>query len=105
MTTPINPAPPNLPLSPLSYDQLFQEKFSNVLRLFFNQVNSVLSTLITKSTVITNVYTVATLPAKPSAGDRTFVSDSSVTTFYSNVAGGGSATVPVYYNGTNWKVG
>jgi hypothetical protein len=33
------------------------------------------------------------------------VSDSSVTTFNTTVAGGGSNTVPVFSNGTTWKVG
>lgn len=39
------------------------------------------------------------------AGARAFVNDSSVTTFGSTVSAGGSNLVPVYSDGTNWKVG
>jgi len=53
--------------------------------------------------VIMRIYTVATLPAGTN-GMRAMVSDSSVTTFNSAVAGGGGALVPVFYAGS-WKVG
>lgn len=33
-------APPNLPQSPAQYSSLFQEQYSNVLRLFFNQLTN-----------------------------------------------------------------
>lgn len=50
-------------------------------------------------------YTVATLPsASANAGKFSQVTDSSVTTFGSTVAGGGSTRVPVFSNGTNWVV-
>jgi len=106
-TKPINPAPPNLPLAPDQYDRQYGDKLNNVLRLFFNQLNSVLVILTNSYITNTTIYTVATLPTASSsnAGTRTFVSDSSVTTFGSTVAGGGTTTVPVYSNGTNWKVG
>lgn len=48
---------------------------------------------------------VASLPGSPSAGDRAFVSDANATTFASVVAGGGSNIVPVYYDGTDWRIG
>jgi hypothetical protein len=50
-------------------------------------------------------YTFATLPASPAAGWCAFITDSSVTTFNSNAAGGGTDKVPVFYDGSNWKVG
>jgi hypothetical protein len=51
-------------------------------------------------------YTVAALPAAASmAGQRRWVTDATVTTFASNVAGGGANTVPVFSNGTNWIIG
>ncbi len=56
-------------------------------------------------TIETTVYTVATLPAAGTAGRRAFVSDSSVTTFGTTVAGGGSDAVPVYDTGSAWVVG
>lgn len=40
-----------------------------------------------------------------SAGARGFVTDANATTFASIVAGGGSNGVPVYHDGTNWRVG
>ncbi|WP_157072480.1 hypothetical protein [Brevundimonas bacteroides] len=55
------------------------------------------------------VYTVATLPSASGtgagAGARAFVSDANATTFASIVAGGGSNGVPVYSDGTNWRIG
>lgn len=53
--------------------------------------------------VVFPIYTVGTLPAGAN-GMRAFVSDSSVTTFGSAVAGGGGAFVPVYFAGS-WIVG
>jgi hypothetical protein len=52
-------------------------------------------------------YTVATLPAPASAGAgaKAFVSDSTAITFASVVVGGGSAGVPVYCDGTSWRIG
>lgn len=52
------------------------------------------------------VKTVATLPAAASnAYLRGFVSDATATTFNSTVAGGGANKVPVWSDGTNWKIG
>jgi len=41
----INPAPPNLPLGTQQYEQRYQDQFSNVLRLYFNQLRNVLGEL------------------------------------------------------------
>ena len=103
----INPPVPNLPLGTEAYERRYQDQFANVLRLYFNQLNNALGILITKITTASTVYTVATLPdpVVAGAGTRTFVSDSSVTTFNATVAAGGTNTVPVFSNGTNWKVG
>lgn len=51
------------------------------------------------------VKTVATLPAATTAGRRCFVSDATATTFHSIVAGGGANFVPVFSDGTNWRIG
>ena len=103
----INPPVPNLPLGPQEYDRLYQDQLNNVFRLFFNQLNNALNVIVNSYTVGTTVYTVATLPSAVTsgAGTRAFVSDSSVTTFNTTVASGGANTVPVFSNGTNWKVG
>ncbi|HZC17381.1 MAG TPA: hypothetical protein VE309_11530 [Caulobacteraceae bacterium] len=51
--------------------------------------------------------TVASLPpASPGlAGARRFVTDATATTFASVAAGGGTSKVPVYCDGTNWRIG
>ena len=36
----IPPKAPNQPIAPLEYDQKFQDQFSNVLRLYFNQIDN-----------------------------------------------------------------
>lgn len=57
--------------------------------------------------VKTNPLTVATLPAAGTAGAgaRSFVTDANATTFAAVVAGGGANGVPVYSDGTNWRIG
>lgn len=49
--------------------------------------------------------TVATLPSGLDAGARRYVTDANATTFASVVAGGGSNGVPVYFDGTDWRIG
>lgn len=51
--------------------------------------------------------TVASLPscATVGAGTRHFVTDANATTFASVVAAGGANGVPVYCDGTNWRIG
>jgi len=58
---------------------------------------------VTKSTN----YTVATLPSASTSGvgARAFVTDALAPTFGATVATGGAVAVPVYSDGTNWKVG
>lgn len=59
---------------------------------------------LTATTIKTVVYTIATLPTG-TVGMRAFVSDANATTFASVVAGGGANGVPVYHDGTNWRIG
>lgn len=49
--------------------------------------------------------TVASLPTGDLAGERNFVSDATSNTFGAAVVGGGSYAVPVWHDGTGWKVG
>ena len=51
--------------------------------------------------------TFANLPASPRPFQRAFVTDASVTTYASNVAGGGTNIVPVFWNQTSghWVIG
>lgn len=96
---------PRLPNLSTDYDAQVMEQYSSVLRLYFNQVNNILGQLST--TTPPNVYTVATLPSAVTAGKgaRSFVSDALTPTFGSAVVTGGAVAVPVYSDGTLWKVG
>jgi hypothetical protein len=95
-------ATPNLPLAPIQYRPEYHDATNNILRLFFNQIVKILGQLNTATN-----YTVATLPnaVTSGAGARAFVTDATAPTFGSTVAGGGAVNVPVYSDGTNWKVG
>jgi len=106
-TKPINPAVPNMPLAPEEYERQYGDKLTNVLRLFLNQINTVLGILTDAYITNTSITTVSKLPAASSnnAGSRTFVSDATSMTFGSTVVGGGSNIVPIYSNGTSWKIG
>lgn len=65
------------------------------------------STFEVSSYVKTTATTVASLPsaATAGAGARAMVTDSNTATFNATVAGGGANIVPVFSNGTDWKVG
>ena len=43
-----NPAVPNLPLAPMQYSSFYQDQFSNVLRLYFNQLENITRNLLAK---------------------------------------------------------
>lgn len=62
---------------------------------------------ITASYVQTVPTVVASLPAAATAGKgaRAFVTDANATTYASIVAGSGANNVPVYSDGTNWRIG
>jgi len=49
-------------------------------------------------------YTVATLPTG-TVGSKSFVTDALAPTFGAAVVGGGAVGIPVYHDGTSWKVG
>ena len=102
-------APPSLPVAPMEYDRSTQEQHSNVLRLYFNRLQSILGQINTNAEVIppTTLFAVADLPdaVDSGAGARAFVSDALAPAFGVTVAGGGAVAVPVYSDGTNWKVG
>ena len=100
---------PNLPRAPDEYNAQYHEQFGNVLRLYFNRLDNFVGQFGSNNSLIPalTVYTVATLPSAVTSGmsARSFVSDATVTTFASTVAGGGANKVPVYSDGTNWKIG
>jgi hypothetical protein len=101
-------AAPSLPLATEEYSSQYQDQLNNVLRLYFNRIDS-LNTQLMASVYIpamTN-YTVATLPSAVTAGvgARSFVTDALTPTFGSTVVGAGAIASPVYSDGTDWKVG
>jgi hypothetical protein len=53
--------------------------------------------------------TVANLPAAPAAGMKAYVTNSNVASYTAGigaiVAAGGTTVVPVFYDGTNWRIG
>jgi hypothetical protein len=51
------------------------------------------------------IVTFANLPASPTEGQRALITDCNSTTFLAAAAGGGANIVPVFYNGTAWKIG
>lgn len=55
-------------------------------------------------TVATAVYAVGSLPAGVQ-GMRAMVNNANAATFNSIVAGGGTNVVPVFFDGTNWRIG
>ena len=101
-------ASPNLPLAPEIYSRQYSDQLNNVLRLYFNRLDAILDQLKTDNIVppLTN-YTVATLPSAATSGKgaRSFVTDALTPVFGSTVVTGGAVAVPVYSDGTNWKVG
>jgi hypothetical protein len=78
----------------------YQDQLNSILRLYFNRINGSLNSTNT-------AYTVSTLPSAAALGlgAKAFVTDANSTTFAATVVGGGSNIVPVYSNGTNWKIG
>ena len=101
-------AAPNLPLPPSEYDRLYFDQMLNILRLYFNRLDSLTTQFMTSGVVPPLVnYTVATLPSAVTSGKgaRSFVTDALGPTFGATVAAGGAVAVPVYSDGTNWKIG
>lgn len=62
-------------------------------------------TLYVTAKIIALPVTFATLPAFATTGWRAFITDANTTTFNAIVGGGGANRVPVFHNGTNWRVG
>lgn len=58
-----------------------------------------------QASITVGVSTVAGLPSSPTQGMRRMVTDANSSTFNAAVAGGGANIVPVFYNGTAWRVG
>ena len=101
-------AAPSLPLATREYERQYQDQLNNVLRLYFNRLDNLLSQLVVSSVIpATTNYTVATLPSAVTSGvgARSFVTDALAPAFGATVVGAGTVKVPVYSDGTDWKVG
>ena len=101
-------AAPNMPLPPLEYDRVYFDQMLNILRLYFNRIDALNTQLMASGVVPPLVnYTVATLPSAVTSGKgaRAFVTDALGPTFGATVVTGGAIAVPVYSDGSNWKVG
>ena len=99
---------PNLPLPPEKYSVQYFDQLTNVLRLYFNRLDALNREFLAVEIIPPLVnYTVATLPSAVTsgAGARAFVTDALAPTFGATVVTGGAVAVPVYSDGTNWKVG
>jgi hypothetical protein len=67
---------------------------------------NVLFDVVADNTFFVQTLTVATLPtASGKTYFRAMVNDANATTFHSIVAAGGSNVVPVFSDGTNWRIG
>ncbi len=80
-------------------------KFSLTTLVTF--LSTAFSSLRAVSYIATNATTVANLPtaATAGAGARAFVTDANSTSFNASLVGGGSNAVPVFSDGSAWKVG
>jgi hypothetical protein len=100
--------PPALPFATPAYNEQYQNQLNNILRLYFNRLQNIIDQLDSGAIQppLTN-YTVATLPFASVAGKgaRSFVTDALAPVFGATVVTGGAVAVPVYSDGTNWKVG
>lgn len=70
-------------------------------------LSTALASLTTSSFIKVTAVSVANLPSAVTsgAGARATVTDANATTFNSIVAAGGANIVPVFSDGTNWRIG
>lgn len=99
-----------LPSPAKDYDPQYIRQLIRTIELYFSQLDSKTPNYALSYRAdyfFYNVTTVANLSsaATVGAGAKSFVSDATATTFASVVAGGGANKVPVYSDGTNWRIG
>jgi len=73
-------------------------------RLFAQSISGLADHLSNAIGIQCKPVTFANLPPSPAAGMVACVSDSSINTWGSTIAGGGTFNVLAFYNGTNWTV-
>ena len=104
---------PNLPVAPQQYSDDFQNKFENILRLYFNQIDNAIGQLatVTASTIgssatspsytISSTETPYALPPYLQVS-RGLVSGTSVVNIYGYQASVGTTFIPVWENASNY---
>lgn len=99
-----------LPNPPPEYDPVYMRQFIRSIEIYFGQLDSPTANY-SESYRATHYHTTPQLvadlqsAADLGAGTRAFVSDATSTAFASVVVGGGANKVPVYSDGTNWRIG
>ena len=99
----INPAPPNLPLGTDQYERRYQDQFTNILRLYFNQLQNALTEItgnaggrylafpygafsdFTDQTTTVNTATLMTLNTTDFSNGVSVVSNSKITVGYAGI--------------------
>jgi hypothetical protein len=99
----ITPAPPNLPLGTDQYERRYQDQFTNVLRLYFNQLQNALTEItgnaggrylafpygafsdFTDQTTTVNTATLMTLDTTDFSNGVSVVSNSKITVEYAGI--------------------
>jgi hypothetical protein len=74
---------PSLPIAMTDYSQQYTDQYSNILRLYFNQLDN-----FTRAVIIPLSGTTAARPA-----ERLLIGQ----TYFDTTLG-----IPIWYNGTNW---
>jgi hypothetical protein len=77
------------------------------LSVFAAWLSGAFSSLVVSSYIKVTPVTVANLPSAVTAGAgaRSFVTDATSSTFHAQPVGGGAQIVPVYSDGTLWRIG
>jgi len=79
----LSPAPPNLPVAPVEYNQQYQDQIANVLRLYFVQLNNFTNAVIT--------------PPSGTTSQRPTVKLQVGQFFFDTTLG-----IPIWWNGIHW---
>jgi len=83
IVTLLSPAPPNLPVAPVEYNQQYQDQIANVLRLYFVQLNNFTSAVI--------------VPPSGTTTQRPTLKLQVGQYFFDTTLG-----IPIYWNGNQW---
>ena len=84
----IPPKAPNLPIGPVEYSQQYQDQLTNVLRLYFSQIDNFTQAVTIPLSGVTAKRPVSTVQAPLPIGQ----------TYFDTTLG-----IPIFWNGTVWK--